>query len=159
MENSSIPEASGSLREAGTVNGGKRVVVLYPCHLQCILIAFKLYKVVYLCSCAPCFSRNTPSLIVLKTSGERREPAGTAAQLLVLVAPAAATLVRAPSCLKWLQGTSDLARLQVVSVGTRIEEEIGVTAPGRMAFETLVLCLLQGCSCPRYRSFLYLSRR
>lgn len=35
----------------------------------------------------------------------------------------------------------------MVSIGTLSEEEIGIIMPVKKAFETLVLCLLQGCPC------------
>lgn len=92
-------------------------------------------------------------LIISKTAGEViRDLAETFAYLITVAAPTAAILAGVLSCLNRLWRTGKLAWLQMVSIGTLIEEEIRVIVPVKKAFETLVLCLLQGCPCSRCHS-------
>lgn len=96
--------------------------------------------------------------IISKTSEAAiRDLAAIFAYLITLAAPTAAVLARMLSCLNWLWRTGKLAWLQMVSIGTLIEEEIRLVEPVKKASETLVLCLLQGCPRSRCRSRLYLS--
>lgn len=98
--------------------------------------------------------------IISKTSAAAiRDLAAIFAYLITLAAPTAAVLAKALSCLNWLWRTGKLAWLQMVSIGTLIEEEIRLVEPVKKASETLVLCLLQGCPRSRCPSRLYLSCR
>lgn len=95
--------------------------------------------------------------IILKTSGEAiRGPAEIFAYLITLAVLTAAILARVLSCLNWLWRTGKLAWLQMVSIGALIEEETRIIVPVKKAFETLVLCLLQGRPRSRCHSLPYL---